>query len=85
MYSILVYPLFVFVFFLSSPFAFVFPFFMHSFPNNKMSYFREPNVLLVESPLIEGICACRLGSLWRPLAIGYKCRVLKMLTVLNYP
>ena len=60
-------------------------FFTHSFLNNKMSYFREPNVLLVESPLIEGICARRLGSLWRSLAIGYKCRVLKMLTVLNYP
>ena len=85
MFSILVYPLFVFVHFFVVAVLICLSFFTHSFLNNKMSYFREPNVLLVESPLIEGICACRLGSLWCTLAIGYKCRVLKMLTVPNYP
>ena len=85
MLSILVYPLFVFVLFFVVAVRICLSFFTHSFLSNKMPYFREPGVLLVESPLIEGICACRLGSLRRLLAIGYKCRVLKMLTVLNYP
>ena len=85
MLSILVYPLFVFVLFFVVAVRICLSFFTHSFLNNKMPYFREPGVLLVESPLIEGICAWRLGSLWRPQAIVYKCRVLKMLTVLNYP
>lgn len=87
MFSFLVHPLFVFFFCVcrrrSHSFIHHFsnhcclPFFTHSFLNNKMSYFREPGVLRVESPLIEGICACRLGSLWRPLQLDTSVAFLK--------
>ena len=55
MFSFLVYPLFVFVLFFVVAVRICLSFFTYSFLNNKMSYFREPGVLLVESPLIEGI------------------------------